>query len=112
MFGGLSSALSSGKQKEGTQASASAGGRAVDPTRPDRFAASGENPNKVAVSVTPARRSTRSREALPDGVATQAVNAPLSSALHHGRRGSGRDALFEPDRQQARQAEAEAPSSC
>jgi predicted Zn-dependent protease len=54
MFGGLSSALSSGKQKEGTQASASAGGRAVDPTRPDRFAAGGENPNKVAVSVTPA----------------------------------------------------------
>ena len=52
MFGGLSSALSSGKQKESTQASASAGGRAVDPTRPDRFAAGGDNPNKVAVAIT------------------------------------------------------------
>jgi beta-barrel assembly-enhancing protease len=51
MFGGLSSKLSTGKQKESTQASASAGGRAVDPTRPDRFSAGGGNPNKVAVNV-------------------------------------------------------------
>ena len=54
MFGGLSSKLSTGKQKESTQASASAGGRAVDPTRPDRFAAGGGNPNKVAVAVSAA----------------------------------------------------------
>ena len=51
MFGGLSSKLSTGKQKESTQASASAGGRAVDPTRPDRFSAGGGNSNKVAVNV-------------------------------------------------------------
>jgi beta-barrel assembly-enhancing protease len=54
MFGGLSSKLSQGKQKESTQASASAGGRAVDPTRPDRYAAGGGNPNKVAVSISDA----------------------------------------------------------
>ena len=54
MFGGLGSALSSGKQKEGTQASASAGGRALDPNRPDRYAAGGGNPNKLTVSVTAA----------------------------------------------------------
>ena len=54
MFGGLSSKLSTGKQKESTQASASAGGRAVDPTRPDRFSAGGGNPNKVAVNVSAA----------------------------------------------------------
>ena len=54
MFGGLGSALSSGKQKEGTQASASAGGRALDPNRPDRYAAGGGNPNKLSVSVTAA----------------------------------------------------------
>ena len=42
MFGGLTNKLSTGKQKESTQASASAGGRAVDPTRPDRYAAGGE----------------------------------------------------------------------
>jgi predicted Zn-dependent protease len=54
MFGGLGSALSTGKQKEGTQASASAGGRALDPNRPDRYAAGGGNPNKLSVTVTPA----------------------------------------------------------
>ena len=54
MFGGLTNKLSTGKQKESTQASASAGGRAVDPTRPDRFAAGGSNPNKVAVSISAA----------------------------------------------------------
>ena len=48
------SALSTGKQKESTQASASAGGRALDPDRPDRYAAGGGNPNKVAVSVSAA----------------------------------------------------------
>ena len=52
MFGGLGNKLSGGKQKESTQASASAGGRAVDPTRPDRYAAGGGNPNKVAVSIS------------------------------------------------------------
>ena len=54
MFGGLTNKLSTGKQKESTQASASAGGRAVDPTRPDRYAAGGGNPNKVAVSISAA----------------------------------------------------------
>jgi predicted Zn-dependent protease len=54
MLGGLTSKLSTGKQKESTQASASAGGRAVDPTRPDRYSAGGGNPNKVAVTVTAA----------------------------------------------------------
>jgi beta-barrel assembly-enhancing protease len=54
MFGGLGSALSGGKQKEGAQASASAGGRALDPNRPDRYAAGGGNPNKIAVTVTAA----------------------------------------------------------
>jgi predicted Zn-dependent protease len=54
MFGGLGSALSTGKQKEGTQASASAGGRALDPNRPDRYAAGGGNPNKLSVTVTAA----------------------------------------------------------
>lgn len=54
MFGGLGSALSGGKQKESTQASASAGGRALDPNRPDRYAVGGGNPNKVAVSVSDA----------------------------------------------------------
>jgi hypothetical protein len=54
MFGGLGSALSGGKQKEGTQASASAGGRALDPNRPDRYAAGGGNPSKIAVSLTAA----------------------------------------------------------
>ena len=58
MFGGLSSRLSGGKQKESTQASASAGGRAVDPARPDRFAAGGGNPNKVAVAVAAAELET------------------------------------------------------
>jgi len=52
MFGGLAGKLSTGKQKEGTQASASAGGRAVDPTRPDRYSAGGGNPSKVAVSIS------------------------------------------------------------
>ena len=51
MFGGLSGRLTGGKQKESTQASASAGGRAVDPTRPDRFSKGGTNPNAVAVKV-------------------------------------------------------------
>ncbi len=54
MFGGLGNALSGGKQKEGQQASASAGGRALDPNRPDRYAAGGGNPNKLNVTVTPA----------------------------------------------------------
>ena len=54
MLGGLTNKLSGGKQKESTQASASAGGRAVDPTRPDRYAAGGGNPNKVAVSISAA----------------------------------------------------------
>ena len=54
MFGGIGGALSGGKQKESTQASASAGGRALDPNRPDRYAAGGGNPNKVGVSVTAA----------------------------------------------------------
>ena len=58
MFGGLTSKLSGGKQKESTQASASAGGRAVDPTRPDRYAAGGGNPNKVAVSISAAELET------------------------------------------------------
>jgi predicted Zn-dependent protease len=58
MFGGLTNKLSTGKQKESTQASASAGGRAVDPTRPDRFSAGGGNPNKVAVSVSAADLET------------------------------------------------------
>ena len=58
MFGGLSNTLSGGKQKESTQASASAGGRAVDPTRPDRYAAGGGNPNKVAVSISAADLET------------------------------------------------------
>jgi predicted Zn-dependent protease len=53
MFGGLGNALSGGKQKEGQQASASAGGRALDPNRPDRYAAGGGNPNKLNVTVTP-----------------------------------------------------------
>jgi predicted Zn-dependent protease len=54
MFGGLGNALSGGKQKESTQASASAGGRALDPNRPDRYAAGGGNPNKLSVTVTAA----------------------------------------------------------
>jgi predicted Zn-dependent protease len=54
MFGGLTNTLSTGKQKESTQASASAGGRAVDPTRPDRFSAGGGNPNKVPVAISAA----------------------------------------------------------
>jgi predicted Zn-dependent protease len=54
MFGGLGNALSGGKQKEGQQASASAGGRALDPNRPDRYAAGGGNPNKLYVTLTPA----------------------------------------------------------
>jgi predicted Zn-dependent protease len=54
MFGGLGNALSTGKQKEGTQASASAGGRALDSNRPDRYAAGGGNPNKLSVTVTAA----------------------------------------------------------
>jgi hypothetical protein len=58
MFGGLTNKLSGGKQKESTQASASAGGRAVDPTRPDRYAAGGGNPNKVAVSISAAELET------------------------------------------------------
>ena len=58
MFGGLTNKLSTGKQKESTQASASAGGRAVDPTRPDRYAAGGGNPNKVAVSISAADLET------------------------------------------------------
>jgi hypothetical protein len=58
MLGGLTNKLSGGKQKESTQASASAGGRAVDPTRPDRYAAGGGNPNKVAVSVSAAELET------------------------------------------------------
>ena len=58
MFGGLTNKLSTGKQKESTQASASAGGRAVDPTRPDRYAAGGSNPNKVAVSISAADLET------------------------------------------------------
>ena len=58
MFGGLTNKLSGGKQKESTQASASAGGRAVDPTRPDRYAAGGGNPNKVAVSISAADLET------------------------------------------------------
>ena len=58
MFGGLSSKLSSGKQKESTQASASAGGRAVDPTRPDRFSAGGGNPNKIPVNVSASELET------------------------------------------------------
>ncbi len=43
--------LSSGKQAESTQASASAGGRAVGN---DRHAVGGSNPNKLTVTVTPA----------------------------------------------------------
>jgi beta-barrel assembly-enhancing protease len=58
MLGGLTNKLSGGKQKESTQASASAGGRAVDPTRPDRYAAGGGNPNKVAVSISAADLET------------------------------------------------------
>jgi predicted Zn-dependent protease len=58
MFGGLTNKLSGGKQKESTQASASAGGRAVDPTRPDRYAAGGGNPSKVAVSISAAELET------------------------------------------------------
>ena len=58
MFGGLSSALSTGKQKEGTQASASAGGRAVDSARPDRYAAGGGNPNKITITLSAAEIET------------------------------------------------------
>jgi predicted Zn-dependent protease len=58
MLGGLTNRLSGGKQKESTQASASAGGRAVDPTRPDRYAAGGGNPSKVAVSISAAELET------------------------------------------------------
>jgi beta-barrel assembly-enhancing protease len=54
MFGGLGSKLSTGTQKESTQASASAGGRAVDGSRPDRYAAGGGNPNKIAITLMPA----------------------------------------------------------
>ena len=43
--------LSSGKQQESTQASASAGGRAVGR---DRHARGGDNPSKVNVTITPA----------------------------------------------------------
>ena len=43
--------LSKGKQAESTQASASAGGRAVDT---DRRAPGGDNPNKVSVTIAPA----------------------------------------------------------
>ena len=50
-FGLGSLKLSSGKQAESTQASASAGNRAVGV---DRHAKGGGNPSKVAVSVTPA----------------------------------------------------------
>ncbi|HUS20460.1 MAG TPA: M48 family metalloprotease [Aeromicrobium sp.] len=49
-LGGLS--LSKGKQAESTQANASAGGRAVG--KPDRNAKGGDNPAKLAVTVTPA----------------------------------------------------------
>ena len=49
-LGGLK--LSSGKQSESTQASASAGGRAVG--KPDRFAKGGDNPSKVVVNLTAA----------------------------------------------------------
>ena len=52
MFGGIANRLSTGKQKESTQASASGGGRAIDPTRPDRFGAGGSNPNKIALTVS------------------------------------------------------------
>jgi predicted Zn-dependent protease len=48
-LGGLK--LSSGKQSESTQASASAGGRAVGK---DRHAKGGDNPSKLNVTVTPA----------------------------------------------------------
>ncbi|MBA2260312.1 MAG: M48 family metalloprotease [Acidobacteria bacterium] len=48
-LGGLK--LSGGKQQESTQASASAGGRAVGT---DRHAKGGENPSKLTVKVTPA----------------------------------------------------------
>ena len=58
MLGGLTNKLSGGKQKESTQASASAGGRAVDPTRPDRYAAGGGNPAKVAVPISAAELET------------------------------------------------------
>jgi predicted Zn-dependent protease len=51
-FGLGSLKLSSGKQAESTQASASAGGRAVG--SPDRHAKGGDNPAKVSVSVTAA----------------------------------------------------------
>ena len=49
-FGLGSLGLSSGKQKESTQASASAGGRAVGQ---DRHARGGDNPSKVNVTITP-----------------------------------------------------------
>jgi predicted Zn-dependent protease len=58
MFGGLRSRLSGSPQKESTQASASGGGRAVDPNRPDRFARGGDNPNKVPASPTTAEIDT------------------------------------------------------
>jgi hypothetical protein len=58
MFGGISNRLSTGKQKESTQASASGGGRAVDPTRPDRFSAPGGNPNKVTVALSASELDT------------------------------------------------------
>ena len=50
-FGLGSLGLSSGKQAESTQASASAGGRAVGT---DRHAQGGDNPNKLNVTITPA----------------------------------------------------------
>jgi beta-barrel assembly-enhancing protease len=50
-FGLGSLKLSGGKQQESTQASASAGGRAVGQ---DRHARGGDNPSKVNVAITPA----------------------------------------------------------
>ena len=51
-FGLGSLKLSSGKQAESTQASSSAGGRAVG--SPDRHAKGGDNPSKLNVTVSPA----------------------------------------------------------
>jgi predicted Zn-dependent protease len=56
MFGGISSRLSGGKQKESTQASASAGARGVG--REDRFAKGGDNSNKVTVTLPAAELET------------------------------------------------------
>ena len=56
MLGGLRNRMTSGPQKESTQAQSSAGARGVD--RPDRFAKGGGNPNKLNVNVAASELET------------------------------------------------------